>query len=378
MKKILVITHRSYPVIGGIESHVYKYCKFISSHKFPQNVDLDITNLSYSSESDKVTVVNKNFRLITYKTNFIISKSYPILSPIALFKTLKYILKYKPDVIHTHNRYMISTWVGIIIAKIMRIKVIHTEHASNWNCFSNKGLTLLSKFLDLTLIRFLLMSCNKITAVSLASKNFLNNKLSLKKDIEIISNFIDTDEIDKILTSETKIDISQDARNVLFAGRLVETKGYKDFIKFIKELNVETNLRFIVVGDGPGEKEIVDISKNPNIIYLGALSYKDMILTMNQCSIILNLSSLEGYSTTLLEAMYLKKKIVSTNIDANKEVLRGYPLRYFVDVHPTLKNLETALIHASKDTRDCGDFSKSLVKVLPNIALKYSWSYSID
>lgn len=327
--KILCVTHCSPDSKGGIESHVSRVCRFISSNF----QDLSIKYVFFSREEDKITKINSRLETQQIKSMYIFGGMYPILLLPQVFSLVRAISQFKPDIIHTHNRYVFSTWVAQVYGLIMRIPIVHTEHASSSNLFDSRLITFISTFLNKTLIGFLLKRCSVVTVVSDAARAFMETEFKLK-GVKVINNFIDPVECEEAIKESVQLtngSVKPGKLNILFASRLVQTKRYRLFLELVKKYHNDKRLNFVMIGDGPGISEVREVlSKGySNFSYLGLVDRGKCLALISACDVFVNLSSLEGLSTLLLEARYFGTKIVTTDITANREALGGYWLVYF-------------------------------------------------
>jgi len=312
-------------MIGGIENHVFSLYKHVSSDEKYKNYEF--MNLSFNPIEDKKIFVNNNFYIISIRTFFLFGNNYPIPTVYSFFKFIVEIIKFKPDLIHTHNRYVISTWIAIFYAYIFKIKTVHTEHAANDNWFENKIVSNFSKMLDKTIARFMLKKVDILTSVSTAVKNYLLNSFGLKSTV--IYNFYNADDAYKVKKSISRNNVHNKSSrtSVLFGGRLVSSKGYTLMLDVINRYT-KNDLAFMIVGKGSNkvEKEIRSFCKNhkDRVTFYGELNHIEFLKKMVNSDIYLNLSYLEGLSTTIMEAMFFNKKIIATKIEPNRELLRNY------------------------------------------------------
>ncbi len=369
MKKVLVITNRYYQRAGGIERHVHAVNTSLSQ------AGCNILHVCFDPNIEKEEKINANYTIKVFKTLFIFSGLYPIITVRAAMKMRKVMLDFKPDIIHTHNRYMLSTIVSQVLALFRNIPVVHTEHASSANTFSNPILNIISQILDKTIIAFLLHKCQIVTAVSDSAAHYLARNFKLRNPL-VIKNFIDTDEIDAIIKSLPQNKKQGPKTRCIYIGRLVETKGYQQLVKFLDKNEKDiTDFTFAIIGGGPGEKLVktaADVHKN--VTYLGELSHEETIKQFYQSDIYLNLSSLEGLSTTIMEAMYLRKVIVATHIAPNIELLGNYPLAVIIKENPA--ELLEVLVRA-QETVNSSAALLSKVPTLEEATEGYLKAYSV-
>ena len=109
-------------------------------------------------------------------------------------------------------------------------------------------------------------------------------------------------------------------------GRLVPVKGYDLFLQMaLMILEKRPDARFILAGDGPLRRSLEEQSRRLNIadkvIFAGFRG--DIIDMVNALDIFVFSSYHEGVPMALLEAMSLKKAIVSTAVGGLNEVLEN-------------------------------------------------------
>jgi glycosyltransferase involved in cell wall biosynthesis len=284
--------------------------------------------------------INNKFSIRKVKTILIFGKQYPVITPSSLIRFVKEINNFKPNIIHTHNRYMISTWIGILYGVFRKIPILHTEHAHTKNNFSSKFATYIATFLDNTIVRFLLKRANQITAVSNSVKAYLESDFHIH-NTALTYNFVNPKELSKQNEENHNLQIphSNQKKLITFIGRLVETKGISRFLETTEACQFYPDLLFLVVGEGPYQKSVQSHAKElTNLHYLGSCTHEKCLQVIKKSEVIVNLSSLEGLSTTLLEASYFNKKILATNIPPNLELLESYQNVEFVSPGESIKD----------------------------------------
>jgi len=379
MKKILVVTNRSFQQVGGIEKHVFDVSRALTE----KSNRLNIRQICFANKTTENIAVNDNYHAHHIKTWFLFDHQYPVLSISAFIQLYWEIKTFKPDVIHTHNRYMLSSISAQLLAVFFKIPLIHTEHASGINVFSNKLLQFLSNTLDNTIVAWLLKKCQVITAVSESSSQFLENRFGLQ-NIVVTKNFINTREIDTIVHNLTAQKQRKTNMSCIFVGRLVDSKGYKSLLHLL-EINSKLLKRFTftIVGGGNGRKLVKKAAnKLLNLRYLGELPRKKTIQQLFNADIYINMSTLEGLSTTIMEAMYLNKTILATPISPNIELLSTYSNGFlFNEIAVSRSNFVSALICAkttsARETSASRAERKKLQLQQSRTVRKYRRAYSI-
>jgi len=109
---------------------------------------------------------------------------------------------------------------------------------------------------------------------------------------------------------------------ILFVGRLVKEKGVHRLIDVIKARSW-AGVEFWFVGKGPCESEIVSLSNERPVRYLGFISDPEQLADIYRKSDIFILPSIhiENFGIVLLEAMATGLPIVTTNCIGPKEIV---------------------------------------------------------
>jgi glycosyltransferase involved in cell wall biosynthesis len=123
-----------------------------------------------------------------------------------------------------------------------------------------------------------------------------------------------------------------------YLGRLSVEKGILPVAHFF----AQTDLPFIIAGDGPQKTELETIiAGKSNCIFLGLLSNKEIVSFFNQIDVLIIPSYEESGPLVGLEAMAAQKLIVSTKVGAMEERLKGLN-SYWFDIE-NLSSLQTCI-----------------------------------
>lgn len=163
----------------------------------------------------------------------------------------------------------------------------------------------------------------KIYCVSNSVLKSFNQKFpELNEKTEVLFNLTDTNRI--ITKSKEKVEDIRVNEKFIFltVGRLENVKRIDFAIRVAKKLK-ERNINFIwyVIGDGTLKEMLQKLIKSEDIedcfILLGRRT--NVYPYLLQCDLYIQPSKSEGYSTTILEARVLKRIIIATDIDSNRE-----------------------------------------------------------
>lgn len=211
------------------------------------------------------------------------------------------------------------------------------------------------------------------TSDNVAVINHFKAEIKTSKDLRVIPNGINcVDEFNpdqhdrKKMRSELKL--NKDDIAVFYVGRLSEEKNPNVFLdaaeKIIKDTSANTNIKFVMIGDGGMKKEIeeqIESIGSDRIQYLG---YQSAIAHyLSAADVFVLPSSIEGFPLSILEAMAMKVVVVASNVGAVADVIES-GVDGFVVTPGSKEEIADALKKLSSDTELMKDMkSRSRNKV---------------
>lgn len=141
---------------------------------------------------------------------------------------------------------------------------------------------------------------------------------------------------------------------LLSVNRLVRHKGIHLLIEAYQNLYPkpsEKDKKLVIVGDSAFTNDYVQELKalaygNPNIIFTGYQTGKNLANLFNHAYLYVQPSESEGLPISVLEALSFENPVLASNINANKEILKGFGL-YFQKLNALdlQKKLQYSLKH---------------------------------
>ena len=146
MKRILICAAYFYPHAGGYEKNVGELARRLSDKGF--DIDILTFNLNNTTSEERLGKITI-YRLPCWK---LLGGTYAIPIPSILgFRIIMKLLGKNYYIISTQTRFFITSLLGLGIAKIKRIPLIHTERGSKHSVVSSKWVDMFSKTYDHTL-----------------------------------------------------------------------------------------------------------------------------------------------------------------------------------------------------------------------------------
>lgn len=225
----------------------------------------------------------------------------------AFFEIRKIKQEVNPDIIHLH-----SSKAGVL-GRIAFLNdnsssIFYTPHGYSF-LMQNKNISKAKR----KFFYYLEKICSNLKGTTIACSygEYLEAK-KLSNSVAYVNNGINMKEIDTLLTNRKS---KKDKYLVIGTlGRISDQKNPWLFNKIAKKF---PNIKFKWIGDGKLRK-VLDA---PNISITGWLSRKKAINELMDTDIFMLTSLWEGLPLSLLEAMYLRKICIVSNVVGNKDVI---------------------------------------------------------
>lgn len=181
-------------------------------------------------------------------------------------------------------------------------------------------------------VSFSINKSDYVTSVSQSLKDETYRLFDIKKEIEVIPNFIEIDKnkIDENSSCHRSLMATQDQKIITHISNFRKVKRIPDVIKVFYEIQKEIPSKLMMVGEGP-EREIAermcdDLKINDKVIFFGNSNEIDKILSYSD--LFLLPSETESFGLAALEAMACGVPVISSNSgglpEVNKQGYSGY------------------------------------------------------
>jgi len=372
--KILMLTGRFLPTVGGAQVHVEK----ISSRLRNMGNDVMIIaekkplKLRWKEIVNGIMVYRAPIRAFRY-----------ILSPTYLFLSIFECLKFNPDMIHAHFAFPPGL-VALILGKIFRKPSIVTVHGVDIlrDSETKYGMRL-NPLLDLA-IKFVLKRVTYVIACSKFVRKEVERCGVRKEKVKVINNGID--EIDrKLLLAKSKcqqfrkeLDLPNDYKILFTVGRLIPKRGIHYLVRSMKRVaERRSDVLLIVAGDGPQFKELVKMTEKmkleKTVRFVGEVDNLQLEKMYIASDIVVLPSLIEAFGITVLESMAYMKPLVAFDSGGPSEVISENEIGFVVE-NRSIDELAEKILELTKSPTLLKEFSSNCQK---NIR-KYDWDKIAD
>ncbi len=231
------------------------------------------------------------------------------------------VINQKLDLLHVH--YAIPHASSAYMAKKIlqknegiTIPIITTLHGTD--------ITLVGK--DATYAPVVTFSINESDAITAVSDNLRNETykfFDIKKDIEVIYNFVDVQRFSKKpIDAFRKAVAPNNERIIMHASNFRKIKRVDDVVRIFEMINREVPSKLMMVGDGPERHGAEELSRELGICdhvrFVGKQEQMEEIMAISD--LFLLTSEYESFGLSALEAMAAHVPVISSNAGGLPEV----------------------------------------------------------
>lgn len=219
------------------------------------------------------------------------------------------IKNHKPEVIITHTRFFIQSFLGGIIAKWLWVTWVHVEHGSGFVTGYPWYIKICAWLFDWTFGLWIFRQCDQIVTISQMHQIFIK-KFTNKNPVVIYN------PINYIPREKTKNDMP----HIGFIASLLPRKWCDLLIEALSKIQ-DKQWICTIVGDGSERKKLEDLTESlwliERITFIWADDRSNRLHTFD---IFVNPSHQEWLPTTVVEALFAKCVVVATDVGGTKEI----------------------------------------------------------
>jgi len=264
-----------------------------------------------------------------------------------VFKLFKICKSFRPDLIHSWGS--MSSMYAIPVSLFLRIKLLNAMIAG-----APVKLPLSERIRKILSLPF----SEKILSNSYAGLK--RYKIPESKGV-VIHNGFDFNRVNNLMDPiilKTKLGIH--AKHIIgMVGAIENRKDYKTYVEAAKMvLGKRNDVVFLIIGDG-AKKEIyqrmASYHLNKGILFTGLTNEVESIVNLLTVGVLTSFS--EGVSNSVLEYMALKKPVVATEVDGNKEIIDDGITGYLIKVGDS-EQLANKLFYLLDNSKKCLSMGK--------------------
>lgn len=258
------------------------------------------------------------------------------------------------DIIHVH--YAIPHATSAILAKTIlnnKIKVITTLHGTD--------ITLVGLEPSFTpVVRFGIEASDGVTAVSKYLRETTISTYNIKREIEVIPNFVDTEIFKPVKNYQLRKKFApNDEKILIHVSNFRKVKRVQDVVRVFEIVRKKIPSKLVLVGDGPERGDVENLCRTlklyDDVIFLG----KQEALYEILCSadVFILPSQMESFGLSALEAMSCGLPVIATNVGGLPEVVLHGETGYLTEVG-NVERMASYVIELFEDKNKYEKFSE--------------------
>ncbi len=319
---------------GGGETHVLELSTRLDRTKY----EVIVLSFSDGPMMDELNARGIRNRIISSEKAF---------DPKTFKQVENLLIEEKIDLIHAHGSRACSN--VLYIARRLKIPVIYTVHGWSFHPDQNFLVKRLRIWSEKLLTRF----CERTICVSKSNQQEGERLFGLKRS-EVVYNAVDFTRFDPdrdYVSLRNKLGIPREQIVIGYIVRITRQKDPLTLIKAFSRLVQENmNVTLLVVGDGDLKEEMHCLAENlgvmSQVVFLPFRS--DIPVVLNAIDIYCLPSLWEGFPIGILEAMAMRKTVVTTPVNGNTELVTDGETGWLTPV-ADIEKLASTLISACEN-----------------------------
>ena len=255
---------------------------------------------------------------------------FPLYTP-ALASKMVEVAKFENlDIIHVH--YAIPHATSAYIAK----QVLGTDRPRIITTLHGTDITLVGLEPSyLPVMKFSIEMSDGVTAVSRFLKEKTATNYSIKKEIEVIPNFVDTAFFKKSPDPTVKRSIAPNGERILIhTSNFRIVKRVTDVIRIFDVVSKKIPSKLILVGDGPERSNCENLARElqlgDKVKFLGKQA--ELVALLSSADLFLMPSQSESFGLSALEAMACEVPVISSSVGGLPELVVHGETGYIAEI----------------------------------------------
>jgi glycosyltransferase involved in cell wall biosynthesis len=230
------------------------------------------------------------------------------------WSSLRVIRVWKPDIIHAH--WIIPQGLVACLVARNRIPVLCTSHGGDLHGLQSRPFQVLKGW-----------TLRRCGIVSVVSRSMVRRVESLAPETQVEVIPMGTDL--KVLFTPPNDQATRQVNEIIFVGRLVETKGLRYLLEaFAMVQRTQSDLMLTIVGDGPMRDKVRHLisvlGQEKNVRLLGGVRQSDLPEIYRRATLaVFPYADQEGFGLVVVEAMGCGSPVIASDLPAIREIVES-------------------------------------------------------
>jgi glycosyltransferase involved in cell wall biosynthesis len=311
--RILMVTPRYLPMMGGVENHVYQVARRLA------HAGVDVTVLT-TDPSAKLPAYEKVEDVHIQRVRAWPSHRDYYFAP-GIYQVIR---QGEWDLMHLQSYHTLVAPLAMVAARQAKIPYVVTFHGGGHSSTLRNQM----RGMQQALLRPLLARAQKLIAVANFEISHYGDRLHLGPErFAVIPNGCDLALGNSAVTAETTNPAPPAGIEILSVGRLEQYKGHHRILAAMPAILAHyPAARLRIVGEGPYQAALTEqaaalgVSDHVTIVAIPMAKRAEMAATLAGATLVTLLSDYETHPIAALEALALKRPVLVTNTSGLQEL----------------------------------------------------------
>jgi glycosyltransferase involved in cell wall biosynthesis len=332
--RILQVTPRYFPSIGGVEELVKKVSEMLAANKF----SVTVFSVDLNSTLARVQEING---VLVKRFNPIVSDPLYLPEP-SFFNAIR---RERVDIVHVHNLHTLLPFMVALFKKKEQKFVLQSHYHRFGQSSFRSSLLKLYKY---GLKGMVFPRTDVVIANSSYEERIICEDFNLTGKTLLIPEGVDVEECKRIRHDPVE------PKRVLYVGALRRYKNVDKIIEGFAQLvkSGERNFRLVIVGEGTEHRSLVNLTQllgvSEFVEWKSRLTRQQLLSEYAKASVFVHLSPLESFSRVVYEALFIGVPTVVLNFGATENLVKEGFAEGVNSLNPN--EIAEALLKASRKT----------------------------
>lgn len=311
--RILMVTPRYLPIMGGVENHVYQVARRLA------HAGVDVTVLT-TDPSKRLPATETMEEVQIQRVHAWPADRDYYFAP-GIYKVIQ---EGNWDLMHLQSYHTLVAPIAMLAAQRARLPYVVTFHGGGHTSMLRNQ----ARGLQQTLLRPLLARAHKLVAVANFEINHYGKRLGLTPErFAVIPNGCDLATPEGAIAVEDATAEATKPIEILSIGRLEQYKGHHRILAAMPALLAHyPDARLRIIGEGPYGAELqkqavaLGVSAQVTIGAIPMTNRSEMAATLAKATVVTLLSDYETHPIAALEALALQRPVLVTNTSGLQEL----------------------------------------------------------
>jgi len=339
--RVLLVTPRYYPQMGGVETHVYETSSRLAAWGVDVTVLTTDTGGKLAANEDVNHVHIRRVRAWPTHSDYYFAPSIP-----------RTIFESQWDLVHCQGIHTLVAPMAMLAASRAKIPFLVTFHTGGHSSRLRNAV----RSMQWAALRPLLAQAEMLIAVSTFEADTFQRRLHLPADrFVVIRNGGQLPLIDPATALPPSLQQPKNQPLIVSIGRLERYKGHQRVLSALPHVQAEyPGARLLILGAGPYKTELEQLAKrlrveeSTEIRMIDPADRKAMAATVREADVVALLSEYEAHPIAAMEALALQRPVLVSDTSGLKELADAHLARA-VALHSRPAELAQALIAQIQD-----------------------------